>query len=409
MLHGKRSTSASLLIFSLLLLTPLPASAQAGSLDPTFGNGGIVTTDFGDQSNSNKATANAVVLQPDGKILVCGGIPGSTGFPIGALARYNANGSLDTTFGNAGIAGTSGISTLTAMALQPDGKIVGIGSDFVVRYLSNGTLDSTFGTNGIVSLGVFFGTPTGGVLVQPDGKILVANNELLRFLPGGQFDTGFGNDGMAQVAGHAATGLALLPNGNILVSSFLSVSQGITQYDASGALDTTFGINGQLASVGPANALVLLGSGKILSAGSLITTVAATGSSTGISVARYLGVGATDISFGTNGGAVTPIPGYSTVTTSRMAVQSSGDIVALGTVSMYPLTAFALARYTPAGQLDTTFGIDGTVVTSFGNATVSANGIAIQSDGKIVAVGSYLLTVPHGLFDTAFRVVRYLN
>jgi hypothetical protein len=67
------------LIFSLLLLTPLPASAQAGSLDPTFGNGGIVTTDFGDQSNSNKATANAVIIQPDGKILVCGGIPGSTG------------------------------------------------------------------------------------------------------------------------------------------------------------------------------------------------------------------------------------------------------------------------------------------------------------------------------------------
>jgi hypothetical protein len=74
---------------------------------------------------------------------------------------------------------------------------------------------------------------------------------------------------------------------------------------------------------------------------------------------------------------------------------------------------FALARYTASGQLDTTFGTDGTVVTSFGSAqnppSVSANGLTIQSDGKIVAVGSYSIFVPYHGFDTAFKVVRYLG
>ena len=72
--------SASLLICSILLIASQQAAAQAGHLDPTFGNGGIVTTDFGQQSNSNFASANGVAIQPDGKILVCAGFRAKTVF-----------------------------------------------------------------------------------------------------------------------------------------------------------------------------------------------------------------------------------------------------------------------------------------------------------------------------------------
>ena len=305
---------------------------------------------------------------------------------------------------------------LTSIALQADGKIVAVGENFVVRYLTNGTLDSAFGSNGIVSLGNdFLGQPTTGVVVQPDGKILVANRYLLRFLSNGQFDTSFGNGGTARTAGFPSTALTLLPNGKIVVASSSGQSGFISQYDSNGTLDTTFGIAGQLASPGTAARVVLLGAGDFLAGGSL------TNSSVEIpynvpsdfAVSRYLGVGITDATFGTNGGNVTAVPNYPIVATSGLAVQASGDIVTLGTATTTSQTVFALARFTPSGQLDTTFGTNGTVVTQFGGGiqvpSVSANGLAIQSDGKIVAVGGYTVFVPYHGFDTAFKIVRYLG
>src|SRR6204780_5406634 len=123
---------ASLFILSVLLVYSQWAAAQAGRLDPTFGSGGIVTTDFGDQSNSNKASANAVIVQPDGKIVVGGGIPSTTGFPVPAVARYNSNGSLDTAFGTNGIASIASIEDIpiTAVTVQSGGKIVAGGGGF---------------------------------------------------------------------------------------------------------------------------------------------------------------------------------------------------------------------------------------------------------------------------------------
>src|ERR1019366_3558512 len=213
----------------------------------------------------------------------------------------------------------------TAIALQTDGAIVATGSNIVVRYLSTGVLDSKFGTGGIVSLGNDFpGEPTTGVVVQPDGKILVANRYLLRFLADGQFDTSFGTGGTARTAGYPATGLALLPSGKILVASSFSGTSGfISQYDSNGSLDTTFGIGGQLASPGTAAGLVLLGTGDFLSGGNLTnnSVQAPIYTVTGFAVSRYLGVGITDASFGTNGGNVTTVPNSTGVATSGLAVQ----------------------------------------------------------------------------------------
>jgi uncharacterized delta-60 repeat protein len=420
------SHRVSFLIFSILFIASTQAAAQAGQLDPTFGQGGIVTTDFANQTGqSNIAAANAVTIQPDGKILVCGGAPTTTGFPTAAVARYNTDGSLDTGFGTAGIAVTPKVASLAAIALQTDGKIVAIGSGpsttiDVVRYSPNGSLDPTFGKGGIAEF-VALIEVTGGVVVQPDGKIVVADRTMFRLLPEGQVDSSFGT-GTGRLAGFNPTALALLPSGKILVSSALAFATSgfqnsgfVSRYNSDGTLDTGFGINGQLATAGPADAMVLLGTGEFLIGGGLISNLAqlsdAFQPSTGFAVSRYFGMGATDAKFATHGGVLTALAGFPTIVTSGLGVQSSGDIVVLGTAIASSIVphVFALVRYTPTGQLDTTFGTNGTVTTSFGNIFVNATALAIQSDGKIVAVGSFTTTENHGLFDTGFKLTRYLG
>lgn len=144
-MYGMTLSRASLLILSILfIIASQVAAAQAGYLDPTFGNGGIVTTDFGQQNQpSNAATANAVTIQADGKIVVCGGVPGQRGFPVPAVARYNPNGSLDTSFGTAGVVSVPSLvnAPFTSITLQTDGKIVATAGGFtayVVRFTSRG-------------------------------------------------------------------------------------------------------------------------------------------------------------------------------------------------------------------------------------------------------------------------------
>jgi len=417
---SRRLSCISLLLLSALLAQS--AAAQAGQLDPAFGSGGIVTTDFGIQTGSqNAATANAAVIQSDGKIVVVGAAPGSNDFPIGAVLRYNPNGSLDTTFGTGGIVTTAGIEDqpFTSVALQSDGKIVAVAGGFsasVARFTTAGVLDSTFGTNGIVTLAEINGPPQSGVLIQPDGKILVANHNLFRLLSTGQLDTSFGANGAAFTAGFSATGLALLSNGEIVVTSSASGSGFITQYQSNGALDTTFGVAGQLATPATAPGLVPLASGELLSGGSQTNSSlrGPNGSvAVGFALSRYLATGITDASFGTNGGVVTLVPGYFEVATSGIALEPNGEIVIVGTANQSSTVAFALARFTATGQLDNAFGHNGTVVTSFANGftmpSVSANGLTIQSDGKIVVVGSYSLFVPHRGVDEAIKVLRYLG
>jgi uncharacterized delta-60 repeat protein len=413
-MNTRTQSYRSLLALSILSITSTLAVAQAGTLDPSFGTGGIVTTDFGDQINSNVASATAVTIQPDGKIVVCGGIPSSTDFPVAAVARYNTNGSVDTTFGTSGITTTKNLGVPTSIALQSDGSIVvasfGGGLEInVARYSSSGSLDTTFGTNGIFTSGLLVGffDPNSSVAIQPDGKILVASGILLRLTTEGQLDSTFGADGEALLAANLPNQLALLSNGKMLVAS---AGGFVGRYKSNGSLDTTFGINGQMPTPGPANALALLSTGEFVVAGSLASSVSQTSlPTTGFAVSRYLSIGAVDTKFATHGGIVTPITTFSTVATSGLGVQSSGDIVTLGIASTTTTQVFALARYTPAGQLDATFGTNGTVTTSLGTSSLNAPGLAIQSDGKIVAVAGFTTTVPHGEFDTGFKLVRYLG
>lgn len=412
---GKTSHRASLLIFSILLVASTLTVAQAGKLDPTFGKGGIVTTDFG----VGAADPGGIAIQPDGKIVVFADLRTEGVSEALAFVRYNTDGSQDTKFGNAGVTIVQNLTFASSMTIQPDGKIVGVGFNAghfggstgiaVVRLSSDGTLDSTFGTGGVATTGILEFGFAGSVAVQPDGKILLANGDLVRLLANGQLDSNFGTGGLAHVIGGGFVGdsvgeMALLHNGKILVSSasLFPTSGLVSRYSSNGSLDTSFAVNGQMGTTGPANALLLLGNGELLVGGNLNTKV---NEPVGFAVSRYHAVGVTDAKFGTHGGVATPIANFPTVVTSGLGVQSSGDLVTLGTASV-PKTSqvFALARYTPTGQLDTAFGTNGIVTTSFGADAVTTSGLAIQPDDKIVAFGSFATTS-----DVGFKLARYLG
>ena len=172
-----RRLAASWLVMALLgVAGTSDAVAQSGSLDVTFGGDGKVTT----QLLPDGGNATAVAIQPDGKIVVAG----STGSRF-ALARYRSNGSLDRTFGERGIVTTRFLgqgARAEAVSLQPDGKIVVVGflcCDFpkiaLARYEPDGSLDVSFDGDGrVTSRPVPSGGIANAVAIQPDGKLVVA-------------------------------------------------------------------------------------------------------------------------------------------------------------------------------------------------------------------------------------------
>jgi uncharacterized delta-60 repeat protein len=196
-----------------------------GSLDPTFGNGGVVTTDVLRTTHPTScwgSGASTVTVLHTGKILV-GGYLGQDdcvdpSFLSFALAEYNSDGSLNTAFGNKGVSITSftGGDSISRLAVAPDGKIVAVGyahgfwhEDFdeiaLAKYRSNGSLDTTFGDHGRVTTGQYTRYDATGLLLRRGGRILLSgwtlNKKLsvraflARFLPHGQRDRSFGHNG----------------------------------------------------------------------------------------------------------------------------------------------------------------------------------------------------------------------
>jgi len=233
-----------------LVVFALPASlmAQAGNLDPNFGSGGIVST-----ANTG---ANAGALQGDGKILVAGSISTVQNAQQPGLLRYNTNGTLDSGFGAGGkvVIGGNNAGPAFAVAVQTDGKILAAApANFlltVFRFNSNGSVDSTFGSNGATAIqaaGLFLDPASGGIALEPDGRILVAtgHNEgaslriVARLLANGQLDSTFGSNGAAPTFG--GDSVAVLPNGNILVGTGSVTSA----YAPNGVVVQNFGIHGQ--------------------------------------------------------------------------------------------------------------------------------------------------------------------
>ena len=388
-----------------LVVFALPASlmAQAGGLDPTFGVNGIATT--------ANTVADAAALQSDGKIVVAGSIPNSQNFQQGGLLRYTSNGVLDSSFGTGGkvliAVGSTQADTAFAVAIQTDGKIVTAAPDgiqlTVFRFNTNGSVDNTFGTNGstaIAAAGLFLGPASGSIALQPDGRILVATGQneggglhiVARLLANGQLDSTFGSNGAAPtfVGGDS---VAVLPNGNIVVGTGSLTSA----YSPNGVVVQNFGIHGQTPGfANDVGGFVVNNNSptgtRIITAGSILTDLNITFTNTvsGFLLVSYKTNGTLDNAFGIHGGVTTPFPGNTFARAFAVALQTNGDIVAVGQTGLTNTgpSDFALVRYNPDGSVDTTFGNSGFVSTPFGTSVAFANTVLIQIDGKIIAVGN---------------------
>jgi uncharacterized delta-60 repeat protein len=421
-----------------------PARAAAGDLDQTFGRHGKVTTDF----NGTTDIAYAVALQPDGKIVVVGTTYANNDYSNEdfAVTRYNENGTLDTSFGANGRVTTNFpnlAAVASAVAIQSDGKIVVAGGAFplftflgdyaIVRYNANGSLDTSFGRGGIVrtrfSAG---GSYAYAVALQADGKIIAGGTvfvdfstddssntdfAMVRYRPNGTLDPTFGNGGgvITDFDGFNDDVQALLiqTDGKIVAVGDAKnpahyYDFALARYLPGGALDTTFGAAGKVRTDFGASNLDIAYSAALQSNGKIVAAGLATfnnGIEQDFAIARYNQNGTLDTNFSLDGRVTIDFGSY-LQTAYSVLIQTDGKIVTVG----YPNTEssdsdFLLARCNRNGSLDSTFGVGGKVRTSFGDLNDGANGAVLQPDGKIIAVGFHPTTTRVGV---DFIIARYL-
>jgi uncharacterized delta-60 repeat protein len=429
----KRAAAALALAAGVTLAVNSAQAAHPGGLDPSFGTGGKVATSI----TPGYDELDGMVLQPDGKIVAGGYVAPTSSTAAFGLARYNRNGSLDTSFGSGGKVTTSvgsGNSWINAVALQADGKIVGAGRTVegstpvfaLARYNPDGSLDTAFGTGGETTTAIGTYATAEDVAVQPDGKIVAAGfaisgNEtfaVVRYNPNGSLDTSFGTGGKVTTGfgpgGYSvAFGCALQPDGKILVAGYAYDGTkyyfALARYNADSSLDTSFGTGGKvLTSIGSGYAVgkkvKLMPDGKIVVAG---YSQRGTMPTNDFTLARYDSNGSLDASFGTGGTVTTTFGADTRSAVNAVLIQKNGKIVAVGWER--PTTGyrdlFAVARYSKNGLLDSTFGTGGKLTTALGTIDDYGDAAVLQPDGKIVAGGATTKTPDY--VDSDFGLVRY--
>ncbi len=402
------------------------AQTTAGNLDPTFGSGGTVRTDFA----GNIDQANAVAIQPNGQIIAAGSsFSNSRQVEDFIVARYNANGSLDKRFGKNGKITTDffrNVDSISAIAIQPDGRIIvagfaqlgGSGSTprvfALARYRNDGSPDTSFGNGG--SLTTSFGggnfAAASAVMLQPDGKIVVAGTvdfnpdlpgsgldfALVRYNSSGTLDGSFGKGGKVIFdffgSFDQANGAVLQPDGKIIVvgsASYDSVNRDIgfalARFNTDGSIDFGFGTGGKqitdfFGAGAKANGVVLQPDGKFVVAGTASDS-ATRPVATDIALARYNADGSLDSGFGIGGETAIPFSDSATEQGNAVTLLPDGKIIVAGTAFKTFATPpdFALVRYNSDGSLA------GIQTTDVAGGTDEAQAVAIQSDGKIMVAG----------------------
>src|SRR5215471_11982559 len=373
---GWRRSIALLLCSSAVMLPMLSTghTSAGGGLDPGFGDGGIVITNL-----TGSDFSFAIALQPDGKILTAG--TSRFGF---TLVRYNPDGTLDQTFGSSGsVLQYFGPYNLAyGLAIQSDGKILAAGYEqngvaagpgftvtpLVARYNSDGTPDSSFGDQGVAAVNQGVVESARAVAIQQDGKIVLAGNRMIspnimrgpskfalsRVDSDGRLDQTFGTSGKTTTSFSEVDFLSTIliqPDGKIIAvgdsgETDSGESEGrsvaIARYNTDGSLDREFGTGGRIVTSMPEGAAgyaaVLQPDGKIIVTGS---------AGDHLLLARYNSDGSLDSTFGT-GGLISSISGegYSVV------VDAEGRIVVGGSAAGETGDDFAILRFNPDGSPD---------------------------------------------------------
>ena len=431
--------------------------AAPGSLDPSFG-GGDGITDPGVPDDGGSMVGQTGLLQPDGKIVIIG----DRASPNMGAARYNSDGSLDTTFEGPG--GDAGFATLDyganefalGSALQVDGKILIAGSydvpddaegrfPFLARLNPDGTKDLTFGagTGFVITPAPLLDGWHHGVVVQPDGRIVASGFALVaagegtdtvfmtaRYLVDGTLDPSFGTGGIVHTdfpeeRHDASRGVILQPDGKLVVHGNTGGHMAAARYLSDGSLDTSFGGDGTVvlltgpigevhSAAGYANDALLQPDGKIILAGGL-------GRPTDVGAYRIHPNGALDTSFGTGGKIKFDWGGTSSFDSAQSAVlQPDGKFVlAVFDFSNDPGSEsttfeFNMIRFTHDGKPDTTFGDAGRVTTAMRDGA-DARKVLRQPDGKLLLLGYNETYIPCGPGCTPterhlrFAVARYIG
>jgi uncharacterized delta-60 repeat protein len=400
---------------------PGHASAAAGDLDPTFSGAGFRITDI----STGDSMVEAVAIQQDGKIVMAGQTWLNHRFQV-ALVRLNEDGSLDNSFGTGGITITTlpGSGFAQAVAIQPDGKILVAGyctspnADFaLLRYLTDGSLDPAFGSDGIVITQAGTGADYGRALaLQTDGKILVAGRSkgakwdaaVVRYGVNGALDSAFGTAGILITSigtgDDAIAAMALQTDGKILVAGN-TATEGTTDFALvrlldTGARDASFGTNGVVITNYVAggddaiHGLALQPDGKIVAAG------VAWELGRDVALARYLANGSLDGTFGIGG----KLPfSSSNRQANNVLIQPDGRILLAGSAFSFDFGYdMALFRFESHGAPDMSFGTGGTALLHV-NWTEEATGIAIAENDKIVMCGKTLTGARYQAVTARFK------
>ncbi|MEO8117167.1 MAG: T9SS type A sorting domain-containing protein, partial [Bacteroidota bacterium] len=395
---------------------------QAGTLDQTFGDGGIVI-------NDSFSAANASIIQKDGKIIVVG----SSLKNDVLLWRFNTDGTNDESFGiNGQIAYSFGgkFRSSNNLAFASSGKIIVVGDYFssdneidagIIRCMPDGKLDSSFGTNGFDSFRINSYTFTSGLIIQADDKIVLdgltsntlgikKTSFLLRFMQDGGIDPDFGNEGV--VLSYYSdftdiTSLLIRPDGKLLIGGTLNSYSLhgpylVQSFNADGSVDVSFGENGKATYNfdngvdGPGfnmqlEAMNLQGDGKIVCAGS-------SGRHNDISMGlcRFNSDGTIDESFGDKGGEITVFTeqSYGNAVNSDVILQEDGKIITVGDEDGLGGQGsdpgkMLLTRYNENGQLDPSFGENGIASVQI-DAIYGQSGKSVHlvADNKILVTGT---------------------
>lgn len=433
---------AGLWLLSLSILAASPKQQlPAGMLDPSFGQDGVVTTAIG-----LSAVAWDVIRQPDEKIIV-GGISNNGSRNTLTLARYEANGTLDSTFGQGGIAtgsvesGSPGAIiyfTRMSMVWQSGDRILIASSIFsggqetfgLVRYTLSGTLDSSFGTGGVIVTPIENKAGATSIVLQPDQKIVVtgySNNgtrdayAVARYQPDGTLDQSFGNGGVVVTAvsnnKDGGQDVIIQNDGKIvIVGSSISNDQStitILRYLSNGNLDNGFGNGGVVTTKinrwGGGQSVIIQPDGKLLVGGWFagIDPIAV--------LVRYQSNGQIDTGFG-EAGISTQLAGNlggcgSSI--SQLSFDELSRLLAIGAgsdCSIPSRSKLAVARFQAgSGNLDPSFGNGGVSTIGFDYVipikSYSGRVLTIQPDGKIIAVGNY--TILSQTQTSAFALARF--
>ena len=416
--HFSAVLAALMIAGSGLAVTTTTAYATDGILDTTFGTGGKVTSSV---TGSSVDVGNAMAIASDGSIFVAGSTGTSLDFVI---AKYTSSGQLDTSFGTTGFSVVdigSAYDSASSITVLPSNSILiggttGSGSSenfALIKLLSNGTLDTSFGTSGKVTTN-FTGNnrdSSQGMAISRNGEIYLSglvstagaiDFGVAKYTALGALDQTFSGDGLLTIDVPNSNGvsdtddahaIALHPDGSIILGGYYDgtpVVSTLVKISASGVLDSTFDQDGKVSTdffsgySEQINAIAVSLSGDIYVAGDGYNP---DGSNTNFFVGKYTSTGALDLTFSSDGKAYADFFGGTDVATS-VAVLADGTVLAGGTITATDTrNDFGLVKFTAAGLVDTSFGTNGKVTTSFSIGHDVATAMGITLSGSIILGG----------------------